>query len=80
MLSKRVQVLIDEEEYKKLKKLSRKSHKSLGEIFREAARLYGERLLSRIERLSVVDKMAKLRAPVSEWSKMEKRLLQTHLG
>lgn len=79
MLSKRVQILVDEEEYKRLKKLSKKSHKSLGEIFREAAQLYSERLLSRIERLSLVEKMAKLRAPVSEWSKMEKGLLQTHL-
>ena len=80
MLSKRVQILIDEEDYKKLKKLSGKAHKSLGEIFREAARLYGERLISRAERLAIVEKMAKLHAPIADWPKMEKGILKTRLA
>lgn len=80
MLSKRVQVLIEEKEYKKLKSLGKKAHKSLGEIFREAAKLYGERLAGRAQRLQVVEKMAKLRAPVAEWGKMERGIAKAHLG
>ena len=76
MLSKRVQVLMEDEEYKKLKSLGRKAHKSLGEILREAAKLYGERLINRTQRLFVVEKMAKLRAPVSDWASMEKEMLR----
>ena len=78
MLSKRVQVLIDEKEYKRLKELGKRSHKSLGEIFREAARLYGERLGSRMQRLKVVEQMARLKAPVDDWAKMEKGIIRAH--
>lgn len=78
MLSKRVQVLIDEKEYKKLKELGKKSHKSLGEIFREAVRIYGQRLVDRAERLAIVEKMTKLKIPVSDWSKMEREILRSH--
>jgi hypothetical protein len=80
MLSKRIQVLIGEEEYKKLKKLGKEAHKSLGEIFREAVRLYGERLVNRAQRLKVVDKMTQMRAPVTGWSKMEKEIMRAHSG
>ena len=78
MLSKRIQILIDEKEYKKLKNISKISHKSLGEIFREAAKLYSERLVNRVQRLNVVEKMAKLRVPVADWSKMEKEIIRAH--
>jgi len=79
MLSKRIQILIEEAEYRKLKDIGKKSHKSLGEIFREAVRLYGERLVNRNQRLQVVEKMAKLRAPVADWEKMEKEIIRAHL-
>lgn len=80
MFSRRIQVLIEEKEYKKLKELGKKAHKSLGEIFREAARLYGERLINRDQRLSVAEKMAKLRAPVADWPKIEKGILRSRIG
>ena len=80
MLSKRVQVLMDSEEYKKLQSLGKRAHKSLGEIIREAAKLYGERLINRTQRLLVVEKMAKLRAPVSDWAAMEKKILRARQG
>jgi hypothetical protein len=76
MLSKRVQILVDEEEYKKLKTLGKKSRKSIGELFREAIRLYGERLTEQAQRLAVVERMAKLRAPVADWGKTEKSILR----
>lgn len=79
MLSKRIQVLIDEKEYKKLKEIGQRSHKSLGEIFREAARLYGERLVNRVQRLAVVEKMMRLKAPITDWPKMEKEIIRAHL-
>lgn len=79
MLSKRVQVLIDENEYKKLKDIGKRSHKSLGEIFREAVQLYGERIVSRVQRLAVVEKMMKLNAPVADWPKMEKEIMRARL-
>lgn len=76
MLTKRIQVLMDESEYKKVKKLGEKSHKSVGEIFREAIKLYGDRLVGQAQRLSVVEKMGKLCAPVADWGKMEKDILR----
>ncbi|MBI5399789.1 ribbon-helix-helix protein, CopG family [Candidatus Saganbacteria bacterium] len=76
MLSKRVQVLIEEKELEKLKKIGHRAHKSVGEIFREAVRLYSERLASRCQRLAVVEKMAKLRAPIADWRKIEKQIIR----
>ncbi|MBI5700921.1 ribbon-helix-helix protein, CopG family [Candidatus Saganbacteria bacterium] len=76
MLSKRIQVLLDEKEYKRLKKAGDKSHKSVGEIFREAVKLYGERLLSQSGRVKIVEQMAKLKAPVKDWAKMEKEIFK----
>ena len=76
MLSKRVQILVGEKEYKKLKDISKKSRKSLGQIFREAIQLYGERLASRVQRLTAVEKMIKLKIPALDWPKMERSILQ----
>lgn len=76
MLSKRVQVLLDEKEYKKIKAIGKGAHKSVGEIFREAVSLYGERLGNKFQRMELVDKMLKLNAPISDWPAMEKSILR----
>lgn len=79
MLSKRVQVLLEQEEFKKLKKIGERTHKSLGELFREAIRLYGERLTSKIERLEVVKKITGLKIPTASWNRIEKQIARAHL-
>lgn len=76
MLSRRVQVLLEEQEYKELKAKGKKAHLSVGEIFREAVRLYGDRLVKRIDRMKTVEKAQKLHAVVEDWPKMEKAILK----
>ena len=56
MLNKRLQILMDKKEYLKLKRMGEKEHKSVGEILREAAKLYGEHIASRSERKKIMDK------------------------
>lgn len=80
MLTKRIQILLNEEEYKKIKAVGKRTNKSMGEIFREAAKLYGDRLVTRLARLEIVEKMAKLKASVSDWPKMEKQIFKARLG
>ena len=76
MLSKRIQVLLEEGEYNKLKKMGRRTHRSLGEIFRDAVKLYAERLAHKSQRLALVDKMMKMQAPVAGWREMEKEIIR----
>lgn len=77
MLSKRIQILVDDKKYKELKDLGRKSHKSVGELFREAIELYGGRMAGKAQRMKVVERMSKLQAAVSDWPKMEKSILRS---
>ena len=76
MLSKRVQVLLEEKEFDRLKSIGKKTHKSIGEIFREAVKLYADRIVGSSQRLLIVEKMGKLNAPVEDWLVMEKEVLR----
>jgi len=76
MLTKRIQVLLEEDEYKKLKKMSKKQHKSVGEIVREATELYAGRMADKAERLKIVEKMSSYNLDAPSWDKMEKEIIK----
>ncbi|OGC15444.1 hypothetical protein A3J90_04840 [candidate division WOR-1 bacterium RIFOXYC2_FULL_37_10] len=76
MLTKKIQVLLEEEEYNKLKRIGQKYHKSIGSILRESAEIYASRLPTKEGRLLILDKIRSFNAPVSTWEKEEAKIMQ----
>ena len=73
-LAKRAQVLLDEEQYKKLEQLARQKKVSVGALIREAIeKVYH---LGKKDRIQAVRKIAAMNLPVDEWEKMEKEIIE----
>jgi len=69
-LAKRAQMLLEEEQYRKLEQLAKQKKGSVGALIREAIeKLYH---LGKQDRIQAVRKIAAMNPPVDEWQKMEK--------
>ncbi len=73
-LTKRVQVLMDPEDYRKLEKKARRQKLSVGELLRSAA---AEKHLARGTHMhALVEEMATLDVEADEWPELRKELLE----
>jgi len=78
-LSVKTTVLFEPGQYRELKRKAAAVGKPLGELVRVAvAQVYG--LGSPADRLAAVERLARLEAPVGEWSEMEAEILRGALG
>ncbi|GIW60648.1 MAG: CopG family transcriptional regulator [Nitrososphaerota archaeon] len=74
-LTKRVQVLLSSEQYKRLETIARTRGTSIGALIRDAIeKLYFQP--SQEERLQAVRNLANFELPVSDWEQMERESMQ----
>jgi predicted DNA-binding protein len=74
----RTQILLPEEEYRRLLELAHEEGRSLGSVVREAVAKYHS-TSSRERRLAAVRRMAEMRLPVADWPQLEEDIIQGHL-
>lgn len=73
-LTKRSQVLLEEEQYKKLEKLAKQKKVSVGALIRAAIeKVYH---LGKKDRIQAVQKIAAMDLPVDDWEKIEKEIIE----
>lgn len=72
--TKRTQILLSEEQFKKLKEISIHKNKSISFLIREAV---DNTFTKKIEnKRNIIDKIVKLGLPVDEWEKMKEEIEQ----
>ncbi len=78
MYSERTQVLLSPEQVDRLKRLARRDGRSLGAVIRDAVDAY---TLSPVERrLTAIEHLFTLDAPVDDWDVMKAEILRGAIG
>ena len=74
-LTKRVQILLDPFQYRRLDEIARQRNRSMGALIREAIdRVYLQRNVD--ERLKAVWALAAMQLPVADWEQMERESVE----
>ena len=74
-LTKRVQILLDPFQYRRLDEIARQCNRSMGALIREAIdRVYLQRNMD--ERLEAVWALAAMQLPVADWEQMERESVE----
>lgn len=75
---KRTQVLLSEEQYERLTREARARGESMGSLIREAVdRAYDD---DRERKLKLVEEIAAMNLPVSDWDEMEEEIIRGHVS
>ena len=75
---KRTQVLLSEEQYERLTREARSRGESMGSLIREAVdRAYDD---DRERKLKLVEEIAAMNLPVSDWDEMEEEIIRGHVS
>lgn len=73
-LTKRAQTVLTEDQYRLLERLSKKAHKPISTLIREAvSKVYFEQA-ARERRKEALKKLLSLDAPVADWKEMEREI------
>lgn len=72
--TERVQTLLSKEQFRALERLSRKSHKPISILLRDAVESIYFRKIALDQRRAAVRHLTSLDAPVSGWEQMEKEI------
>lgn len=70
---KRTQIMLEPRQYRKLSCLASQTHKSMGELIRDAV----DKVYKEVEvksKADIVKKISKMNLPVSSWEDMEKEV------
>ena len=74
-LTKRLQILLSPEQYKKLELYAKKERKSVASVIREAVdKMLSQRTKS--EKKKAVERMVARELPVEDWKKMEEEIMK----
>ena len=76
--NRRTQILLSEEQYGRLMRAARARGESMGSLIREAVdRAYGD---DRKRKLKLVEEIAAMNLPVSDWDVMEEEIIRGHVA
>ncbi|MDI6822149.1 MAG: ribbon-helix-helix protein, CopG family [Actinomycetota bacterium] len=74
-LTKRLQILLSPEQYRKLELYAKKRKKSVASVIREAIeKLLHER--TKLEKKKAVERMLSRELPIDDWEKMEEEIMK----
>ena len=76
----RIQSLITEAQYRQLLRISKKQHKPISQLVREAIEEVYLRESATEQRRKALQELLSLQAPVADWSQMEKEIASGAVG
>lgn len=76
----RIQCLITEAQYRELLRISKKQHKPLSQLVREAIEEVYLRESATVQRRKALQELLSLQAPVADWGQMEKEIASGAVG
>lgn len=77
-LTKRLQLLLTQEQYRKLKAYAAKHKRSIGAVIRDSiTRTLSER--SKSEKMKALERLLSRSAPVGDWEEMEQEIMRGHI-
>ncbi len=81
MFTERTQVLLSPEQLRRVKRIARREHRSVGAIIREAVDAYTEKPAVDDARRAAIERLLALEpAPVDDWEVMKAQILAGSLG
>jgi predicted transcriptional regulator len=76
--TRRTQILMDPEEFRRLKALAERRHSSMAELIRSAVRQ--TYLAPQPDRRPIVEAILQMKLPKTDWKKVKKEIEEGHAG